>query len=183
MVGEIRRVILTLILCGVVAVLASCGGAAPPVQPATTASTSAGAAAGETLEAAQQYEDQMRDWMETHFFDERGAPVEAPDFRDILQPTDGEIRDARDFAASMRDALDALKAISAPAEIADAHGQLCSALGTELSALDRMIMGIEYGNQRDMELAFRDASKGHDLEIAALGALSKYVDLAGLVQN
>ena len=181
---SIRLMLLILVSCAALAALMGCGdGASPPSTASTSISTAAGAAAGEAVRAAQHYQDEMRRWMERYFFDETGEPVANPDFSDILRPTEEEIRDAREFATSMRDAVSALKAIAAPAEIAAAHSRLCSALGTELAALDRMITGIEHGNQRDIQLAFRDASEAYATELAALSALGEYVDLAGLLRN
>lgn len=184
MTRSIRLFTLSLVLCGALTVLIGCGGVvSPPPTASTTLATAPGAAAGDAVQTAQRYQDEIRGWMESYFFDETGEPVIAPDFSDISQPTDQEIRDAREFAASMRGAVSALEAINAPAEVATAHRQLCSALRTELAALERMITGIEHGNQRDIELAFRDASEAYTVETAALNALSEYVDLAGLIRN
>jgi hypothetical protein len=45
--------------------------------------------------------------------------------------------------------------VDAPVEVADAHSQFCTPFNGELTALDRMITGIEGKSRRDIELAYR----------------------------
>ncbi len=176
-------IVLLAIMCIVALAAAACGGqtvAAPPSSTETTASANAEAA--ETVRAVQEYKEAITGWVQTYM-----VPAETQSeklvFVDPLRPTRAEIERAREFAAYLRTALAALREISAPAEVADAHSQFCTSFNGELTALDRMITGIEGESERDIELAFRMWEEALALEERALSGLSPYVDLKNMIDN
>jgi hypothetical protein len=179
MARAVKGIIFIAIVCGVLVGVFGCGGAAP-VSPSTTSANAAGA---EAVQALSDYKIAIQTWGETYAaaFGDEGE--EALKFQDPTQPTDGEIRRARQFADAMRASVTDLEAISAPAEIAKAHSQLCSALCGELNALDRFINAVEWGSVRDAELAYRGAEEAYALWERAINGLSRYVELPAALLN
>ena len=154
------------------------------MSPQSTATVAGVDATGtEALGAAQDYKDAMNSWVEAYWYDSDGEPVHAPEIADLADPTHVEIAAARQFASVMREALTAVKAISPPDDVAQAHAQYCTALSGEVSALDRMISAIEWGSERDAELAMRGAEEARALEWQALKVLGPYIDAPGLTRN
>ncbi|HLA80258.1 MAG TPA: hypothetical protein VJP78_01325 [Thermoleophilia bacterium] len=128
----------------------------------------------------QTYRQALQKWVEDYLLT---ADREAFDFEDPEYPTGDEMDRVLEFAESMHASIAALKKIGAPSPITQAHAQLCVALATEVSAMDRLIMAIENKNQRDAELAFRRMSEARGLELQAIGILDPYLDVPAIVQN
>jgi hypothetical protein len=177
-----RSTILLAILLAVTLATAGCVTQNATTSSSTETTIAAGTGAAEALQTAADYKKAMTDWVDAYM-----VPAETRSdqlvFADPLQPTAAEIEQARSFAASLRDALTALREISAPPEIAQAHSQFCTSFNGELTALDRMITGIEAKSQRDIELAIRMWEEALALEDQAMRALDPYVDLTSVIQN
>jgi hypothetical protein len=144
-------------------------------NPATTTTAAASASASGTTEA-QQYQAGMTKWANTYL---TNVDTGALTFKKPLAPTAKEIKRAKAFATSMHTALDALRNVVAPAEVATAHAQYYAALDAELRALDRLVRAIESKNKRDIELAARDANSARAYELQAQAILVPYLDAAG----
>ena len=179
MVHRIRVVIFIVFLCGALAWMGGCSAEAPlPARTGSTAdlSTDRAAAAG----AIQGYGAELDDWAERFFTD---ADFNAFDFDDPLSPTRGELGRAKDFSAYAHTMLSHLRQIDPPPELAQDHYLYVHSIAAQAGALDRLLSGIENGNQRDIELAYRAASAAHAQEIQALDALSPHIDPPPLTEN
>jgi hypothetical protein len=176
----VRRAILVLlvaVICGVVTGTLGCGGGS---EPSATITTTIDAAATRIM-VIQDYKNELEDWAVAYV---EGADIHAlDDLQHPLYPTEEELKRARDFTAYTRRMLSALREIDPPPDIAQAHYQYVDSIAAEIRALDRLLLGLESGNERDMQLAFRDASAAYQKELQALRTLSPYIDLPGLTQN
>ena len=176
-----RLALVALILC-VSLLPMGCGLFGGDTSTSTTAHTS-NAATTTTDSAnasgpigAQKYRADMDAWAGTYW---ANADAGALTFKKPLAPTAKEIQRAKAFASAMHASLDALRTVSAPAEVAAAHAQFYAALTAELRALDRLVRAIESKNKRDIELAARDANSARAYELQAQEVLGPYLDAVG----
>ena len=176
MVHPIRAAILIGILCGGLVGLVGCGVDTP--SPAGTSPTTGLSTSGAA--AISDYSTELNDWANAFFTD---ADLNAFDFEDPLAPTRGELGRAKDFAVYARVMLSELRKIDPPPKLAQAHHRYADSLAAEIAALDRLLSGIESGNQHDIEVAYRAASAAHTQEMQALGALGPYIDLPVLTES
>lgn len=160
--------------------LAGCGN--PSATTSTPAPTFIGTAADPVsgTAAIQTYSDELEAWAKAYW---ETADYGAFDFEDPLNPTGDEMTRLHEFADSMHDSLLALKRIEAPGSLTQAHGQFCSAMTGEISAMDRLIMAIENKNHRDAELALRMMSEARKVELQAENALGAYLNMPAITEN
>ena len=176
MVRKVIEGLLIALFCASVTTALACGAEPAPPSPAVTTTNAAA-----SLLVIQDYKSQLEDWATTFLQD---ADVDAfVGLQHPLRPTAEELKRARDFTAYTRRMLSALREITPPPEVAAAHYQYVDCVAAEIGALDRLLLGLESGNERDLELAFRDASAARIKELQALSALSPYLDLPALTQN
>jgi hypothetical protein len=168
---------LAAVICALIAGAFACG-AGP--QPLSATTTSVDAASAHLL-VVQDYRSRLEDWVKTYL---EGADIHALDGLQHPQyPTQQDLKRARDFTAYTRRMLAALREIDPPPDIVQAHCQYVDSIAAELTALDRLLLGFESGNERDLELGLRDASAAYAKTAQALSALSAYIDLPALTQN
>lgn len=174
----ITMVVFATMLLGAIVWTSGCGAATPELAPSTTVLAVADAAP-DTL-AIQKYGDELQDWVETYW---TSADYGAFDLEDLSFPTDSEVERMHEFADSMHVSVSALKKISAPNPITQAHAHFYTAVASDATAIDRLIMAIENQNQRDAELAFRRMSEARTIGIQAMQALEPYLDQPAIMDN
>lgn len=150
------------------------------VPASSTTTVAADPQAGRLL-AIQSYVGELENWAIAFIQD---ADVHSLDgFQNPMGPTEEEIAAAREFSAYASRKLSELRRIAPPAEVARAHSQYVESIAAEIIAFNRLLLGLEAGNERDLELAFRDVSAARVKEIQALEVLSPYIDLPALGQS
>jgi hypothetical protein len=180
----IRMVVFFALMCVMLVGATACGAeTALPSSSTTTSVATADAAAAEAIQAMSDYADALKAWARSYELAFEKEAAEALEFVDPTRPTASEVERAREFASSVRASLADLKAIDPPNEIARAHSQLCSAMYTEMNALDRFISALDWGSERDAELAYREAEEAYALWLQAVKGLDPYVDLSDVNQN
>jgi hypothetical protein len=164
--------------------LTGCGGETSPPPSSTTASTaSAEATAAAVIDEMAEYTSALKAWLNNYIALAQTQGGSALEFEDPLQPTDGEMTRAREFIEVMRSSVAELKSIPAPAKVAQAHAQLRSSLSGELTALERLISALDWGSERDVELAYRQAEESYALFKQAAESLEPYIDMSDIMEN
>lgn len=181
---KFRKAVALAAVCGAFTGLIGCGGNSTPAPIATTVTTltekvTAAAAISETA----AYVTALEEWTARFAALAEGPGASILEFEDPLQPTDGEMARAREFIETMRSSVAELKTIEPPAEVARAHAQLRAALGGELTAFERLVSALDWGSERDAELAYRQHEESLALLMKAAKNLEPYVDLSDVTQN
>ncbi len=162
----------------------SCGGeAVPPSSSTTVAAETSDATAVAVIDEMADYGKALRAWFTDYVALAEIQGASALEFDDPFQPTEGEMARAREFIEMMRSSVAELKTIPVPAKVAQAHGQLRSALSGELGALERYVSALDWGSARDAEPAFRQAEESYVLFTQAVKGLDPYLDLSGIMEN
>jgi hypothetical protein len=112
-----------------------------------------------------------------------GETEEALTFEDPRHPTASELLRARQLLDAIRSSVSELRKINPPEEVAQPHGQLYAALAGEVSALERYVNAVDWGSERDAELAWRATRQAYVLYVQAMNALRPYTELPGVKQN
>jgi len=187
----IHLAIVAMIVAAVAAAPAGCGSATAAPSPSTatastgtTAGTSAADAdAAKAIQAMADYTTALKKWFHDFSADFADEADKALAFQDPYQPTKSELLRARQFTDEMRKSVSKLAAIGTPTKVAKAHAQLCAALLGDVDALERYVNAVDWGSERDIELAMRGAEQAHTLYDQAVQGLGPYVDLTGVMSN
>ena len=163
--------------------LGGCGAEPAPPASSTTVTTTGAEAAAVSVDEMAGYTKALRAWLTDYMALAERQGAAALEFEDALQPTDSEMARAREFIEMMRSSVAELKTIPAPEQVVQAHSRLYSALGGELTALERYINALDWGGERDAELAFRQAEESYDLFMQAVKGLDPYMDLSDIMEN
>jgi hypothetical protein len=157
--------------------------AAQSTESTNTAATDVDALAAADIQKMSDYTAQLETWFRDFTTDFQDELDEALQFKDPTAPTESELLRARQDTDLMRQSVAKLTEMSAPAKVAHAHTQLCSAMRAQLASLERYVNAVDWGSARDIELAVRDAQQSAQLFAQAVTGLQPYVDLSSVTQN
>jgi hypothetical protein len=174
---------LVVALCLAATGVACAAGSGSDAGPTVTAATNAGAAAAADVQAMSDYSASLIRWGNDFEMIFGRETEEALTFGNPQHPTGSELLRARQLLDAMRGSVSELRKINPPEKVAQPHGELYAALAGEVSALERYVNAVDWGSERDAELAWRATQRAHILYVQAVNALRPYVGLPGVKQN